>query len=138
MNVGVPGLGQMGQGAFHILHHNDPYHPSYHYGTGTTRGGLIGIASDYKLQFYGAEDIPDADKINFNDMSLIHGGRFEAYLPSVANWMNASHQEHRLGTNCDVRNFNIPQNRRASLVQIMLNRSGNNPADEGNHWHLRF
>lgn len=67
--VGV-GLTSLGAGANYILHHNDPYHPGYHYGTATALTNLPLIANDYKAQFYpdgnnGPTPIPEADKLNF-------------------------------------------------------------------------
>jgi hypothetical protein len=139
--VSVPGLGALGASNDYVLHHNDPYHPTYHHGNAAALAGLPLIASDYITQFYGGGPIPVGERINFNDMSLINGGKFEAFLNAqfVASWQPAGgHAEHRVGRNCDVRNFNIPLDRRAALVTIMQLRSGNPPLDEGNHWHLRF
>jgi hypothetical protein len=139
--VGV-GLTLLGAGANYILYHNDPYHPSYHYGTATALTNLPLIANDYKAQFYpGAKvPIPEADKLNFNDMSLVNGGKFEAFVTGgQAAWgPNVPHDEHRVGINCDVRNFNVSQTRRAALEQIFRQRGSPNFLDEGNHWHLRF
>jgi len=147
--VGV-GLASLGAGANYILYHNDPYHPNYNYGTATALANLPLIANDYKAQFYpdganGPTPIPDSDKLNFNDMSLVNGGKFEAYVDVTrqAAWgPDVPHQEHLKGTNCDVRNFNVPTVRRAALEEIFRQRGSPNfliePATNPNHWHLRF
>jgi hypothetical protein len=143
----VPGLAALGAGNDYVLHHNDPYHPAYHYGNAAALANLPLIAADYRTQFYGAGPIPVADRINFNDMSLISGGRFEAFVNAqfVAAWQIAGgHQEHRVGRNCDVRNFNIPQARWAALEIIFGNNGVQSflreplPPANPNHWHLRF
>lgn len=143
VRVGV-GLTSLAAGATYILYHNDPYHPAYHNGTATALTNLPLIANDYKAQFYpdganGPTPIPDADKLNYNDMSLVNGGKFEAFLGSQAAWgPDVAHQEHRVGINCDVRNFNVPTGRRAALEEIFRQRGSPTFLDEGNHWHLRF
>jgi len=143
VQVGVA-LTSMGAGPNYILYHNDPYHLGYHYGTATALTNLPLIANDYKAQFYpdgnnGSTPIPEADKLNFNDMSLVNGGKFEAFLGGQPAWgPSVAHQEHRVGINCDVRNVNVSQTRRAALEQIFQQRGSPNFLDEGNHWHLRF
>jgi len=117
-------------------------HPVNHYGTATALTNLPLIANDYKSQFYpdggnGSTPIPDADKLRYNDMSLVVGGKFEI----AADWGNGSHAEHRVGINCDVFSGNIPGNRWQTLTQIFANHGSPNYNDEtatASHWHLRF
>ncbi len=138
--VSVPGLAALGAHNDYILHHNDNFHPDYHFGAANARTNLPLIASDYNSQFYPSGNVPNADKLNFNDMSLIKGGKFEI----AHNWtlVNQAHAEHRLGLNCDLRSFNVPQNRRAALTTIFQLRGSPNYLDETGttapHWHLRF
>lgn len=47
------------------------------------------MASDCKAQFYpdgadGPTPMPEADKLDFSDMSLVNLGKFEAFLESFA------------------------------------------------------
>ena len=142
MQVGVS-LSSLGAGANYILHHNDPYHAAYHYGTATALTNLPLIANDYKAQFYpdgnnGSTPIPEADKLNYNDMSLVVGGKFDIN----GGWgPNDDHQEHRVGINCDVISGNVPAARRAALTAIFRANGSPRYGDETaarNHWHLRF
>jgi len=138
MRVGVPGLSLLGAGTNYNLRQVDPYHGDYHYGTAAAVASLPNIADAYKAEYYGTGAIPNDDKLIMNDMSLINGGKFE--IPG--NWSaTADHQEHRLGTNCDLLSNNVPQARWARLNEIFLANGVNNVLDETatrNHWHLRY
>jgi hypothetical protein len=139
--ISVPGLTTLGASNDYILWHNDNFHPSYHYGAASALTNLPLIANDYNSQFYPSGIVPNADKLNFNDMSLISGGKFEA---AAGDWSQANidHGEHRLGLNCDMRSFNVPQNRWQALTGIFDVRGSPNYFDETGstapHWHLRF
>jgi hypothetical protein len=137
--ISVSGLAALGTNNAYILHHNDNFHLAYHYGAASARTNLPLIASDYNNQFYPTGIVPNADKLNFNDISLINGGKFE--IDHNWNLVNARHAEHRLGLNCDLRSFNVPQNRWGALTTIFQLRGSPNYLDEtatAAHWHLRF
>lgn len=139
--VSVPGLTTLGASNDYILWHNDNFHPSYHYGAASALTNLPLVANDYNTQFYPSGIVPNADKLNFNDMSLVNGGKFEA---AAGDWSqaNISHGEHRRGLNCDLRSFNVPQNRWQALTTIFQLRGSPNYFDETGtaapHWHVRF
>lgn len=138
-HVMVPGLQELFGGANYNLIGQTGSHPSNHWGTPGANSGLVGIADDYKNEYYRNVAIPDADKIAYNDQSLTWGGKFE-----LANRWNAtgSHAEHREGINCDIRSNNIPHDRRTKLNEIFFNRGSTRTLDETGtsspHWHARF
>ena len=118
-------------------------HPSNHWGTQIANFGLREIADNYKSTFYSQIAIPQADKLHYNDQSLIWGGEFEL----DNDWQTGdSHREHRRGINCDVRCCTtpgfVPVARRAQLQQIFINAGSTDTNDETQtahpHWHLRF
>lgn len=137
MQVTVSGLSPLGGGANYTLTGSLPWHPDNHYGTTTALANLPAIANDYVALF------PGAAGLRYNDMSLEKGGKFDIN-PNQAippNWTNASHAEHRVGTNCDVGSNNVPANRWVDLNAIFFRRgvtSINNETACCNHWHLRF
>jgi len=143
VGVGVT-LSSLGAGTYYNLVGATATHPDNHYGTTTALTNLPLIANDYKAQFYpdganGPTPIPDADKLRYNDMSLIVGGKFDIN----AAWdPNDDHQEHRVGINCDVPYNNVPVDRQAAVEAIFALRHSPNflkhfPPDAP-HWHLRF
>lgn len=145
MLVRVPGLVELGGGTNYGLVGSTTSHPSpvNHFGTQATVTGMVQIADDYKAMFYGGGSIPENDKINYNDMSLGLGGKFDLGHA----WSNAgAHAEHREGINDDVRCCTnpglIPGSRWAALNQIFINRGSTRTNDETQtanpHWHLRF
>jgi hypothetical protein len=138
MTVGVPSLASLGTGTNYNLVGATTTHPDNHYGTSSALSNLPSIADDYQTQFYGQNPIPDAEKLLYNDMSLISGGKFDL----SGNWYTScSHFEHTVGINCDVGSNNVPGNRWAGLTQIFRDRHSPNYLDETatlNHWHLRF
>jgi hypothetical protein len=111
-------------------------HPFNHWGTATAVAKLPLIASDYLAMF------PGSDKMAFNDMSLVLGGKFEI----AGDWGNGAHQEHRVGRNCDVRYTNIPAARHPAVELIFRTRnvtswlkhpiSATDTAPP--HYHVRF
>jgi hypothetical protein len=129
----VEGLSELGASADYSLVGEKPTHPSNHWGTATALSNLPLIASDYLAQF------PGADILQYNDMSLVYGGKFDF---DGSNWCSScAHDEHRLGTNCDVYSGNVPTSRWSALTAIFAQRGSPNYLDETadkNHWHLRF
>lgn len=123
------------------LHGSDDYsvvgqtttHPGNHWGTELAVTNLPLIAHDYLSQF------PGADILRYNDMSLVHGGKFDF---DGSNWCSScAHQEHRIGINCDVYSGNVPTNRWSTLTDIFRSRNSPNFGDEtasASHWHLKF
>jgi hypothetical protein len=144
MNVRVPGLASLGTGANHRLIGDNDFHPNNHFGTAAPLANLPLIADDYKSTYYGTGAIPFDDKIAFNDLSLINGGKFE--VPGNWSQANTNHAEHRIGINCDVRYTNVPAARHATLEAIFQARgvaswlkhptSSSDPAPP--HYHVRF
>jgi hypothetical protein len=105
LQISLTGLFDLGgNGANYILVGQLNWHPDNHFGTLTAVTNLPLIADDYEAQFYGQNAIPIADKLNYNDMSLINGGKFDINPDrSIApNWTNTDHAEHRIGINCVV------------------------------------
>jgi hypothetical protein len=143
VQVGVS-LSSLGAGTNYNLVGATSTHPDNHYGQAIALTNLPLIASDYKAQFYpdgnkGPTPIPDADKLKYNDMSLINGGKFDIN----AGWgPNDDHQEHRVGINCDVPYNNVPVGRQQAVEDIF--RARNSPTflkhfpPDAPHWHLRF
>ena len=93
--------------------------------------------------FYDNNNIPQpaADRLGYNDSSLIFGGKFD--LPK--NWCTGGsacgHDEHRIGINNDTWAGNVASSRYSDLEQIFRNHGSPNFRDEvvdKNHWHLRF
>lgn len=144
-HVGVS-LGLLGAGTNYNLVGATGTHPINHYGTATALTNLPLIANDYKAQFYpddpngngGSTPIPDADKLRYNDMSVVNGGKFEIH----GAWdPNDDHVEHKLGINCDVSYANVLSTRHAAVEAIFTLRHSPNffkhpPTNP--HWHLRF
>jgi hypothetical protein len=130
--VQVGGLDELGASADYFLKGEKPTHPSNHFGTATALTNLPLIASDYLSQY------PGADILWYNDMSLIWGGKFDF---DGNDWCSGcSHDEHRVGINCDVGSSNVPSGRWSTLTAIFAQRGSPNYLDETshNHWHLRF
>jgi hypothetical protein len=137
MQIYIQSLFELGGGTNYTLVGTTATHPDNHFGTNTATTNLPLIADDYKASFYPNTTIPAGEKLRFNDMSLLNGGKFEL----AANWGNGSHQEHRIGINCDVGSSNVPVDRWEELVQIFTDRGSPNTNDEtatANHWHVRF
>ncbi len=149
--VKVSGLVPLASGTNYRLTGGTVAHPSgddqtgiNHYGTPETVTHLQAIAAAYEEMFYpGPIIIPAQSRLKFNDMSLPYGGKFEVVSNSSAPvpWNASSHNEHRIGINCDVSSSNVPRDRRTELVNIFINNGSPRFLDEtssSNHWHLRF
>jgi Carbohydrate binding module (family 6) len=121
-------------------------HPDGHYGTADANEGLRQIAADYRNNAF-PNGQTDAGKLNYNDQSLVRGGKFDL----SATWQPADdHDEHRVGINCDVSNHNVPPDnivvngqsvrRRDFLEERFFFRGSTRTGREFNrrHWHLRF
>jgi hypothetical protein len=135
MQILVYDLSSLGAGANYHLVGSTASHPDNHYGTSTALNNLPLIAGDYRTQFYGQNQIPAAERLRYNDMSLTNGGKFDL----SNNWCaNCSHAEHRVGINCDVGSGNVAANRRQALEAIFQLRGSPGFLNEGDHWHLRF
>ncbi len=142
--VQVPGLVKLPVGAnYGLIGSPQNPHPDGHWGTPAAIIGLMEIADDYKNTFYGQNPIPQNDKLRYNDLSLVWGGKFDLNHK----WGSGDkHGEHRRGINCDVRCCNgdgaVPLNRRTQLEQIFRQRGSTLTGDETQtqqpHWHLRF
>lgn len=138
--VRVDGLFSLGSGPDHVLIGQTSSHPDNHYGTASANTGLLLIASAYRSEFYPSGQIPEDEKVAYNDMSLAFGGKFDLFNRWEST--NSQHGEHREGINCDTRSNNIPTPRWARLNQIFRDNGSTRTHDETGtqapHWHLRF
>jgi Carbohydrate binding module (family 6) len=154
----VPGLQQLFGGTNYMLIGSNNNHPSNHWVKPDVVTSIQQIADDYRNQVYPngfpagpaagpGETVNDYYKFHYNDCSLRLGGKFDLNH----NWnANGHHDEHRIGINCDVRNFNVPQDtvtvngqqvlRWDKVNEIFFNRGSTATLREFNppHWHLRF
>jgi len=167
MTTVVPNLQQLLGGTNYRLiggAPNNNYHPSNHWVKPDVITSLQQIANDYAGQIYpngfpapppgtpvdAGDAATDYYKLHYNDCSLRLGGKFDI-RPVPPRWsVNAAHDEHRVGVNCDVRDRNVPndmvtvggtqQSRWTVLTQIFFNRGSTGTQHETNppHWHLRF
>jgi hypothetical protein len=147
-DIRIPSLNQLANPANtegYLLIGNTGTHPNGHYGTDAANEGLRNIAADYRANAF-PNGQTDAGKLNYNDQSLVWGGKFDL----SATWQGVDHDEHRVGINCDVSNHNVGNNnivvngqtvnRRAYLEQVFNDRGSTRTLREfdKNHWHLRF
>lgn len=138
--VRVDGLFSLGTGPNHRLIGQTTSHPDNHYALGVVNQSLKQIAADYRSEFYPSGNIPDDQKVAYNDISLEFGGKFD--LGNKWENTNSRHGEHREGINCDVRSNNIPTGRWVRFKEIMESRGSTRTHDETDtsapHWHTRF
>ncbi len=144
IKVGLSSLVLLEEGENYHLVGQTLAHPVNHYGTPRAVNAHPLIANDYKALYYEENPIPENDKLAYNDMSLIWGGKFDL----SEKWgPGGEHGEHREGINTDVRCCrnpgNVPRNRWAALNVIFRTRGSNRTNDETGsstapHWHLRF
>jgi hypothetical protein len=143
LGILVPGFDQLPIGENYVRIGSTSEHPSNHWGTFLTIENLINIADEYKNIYYGRNEIPENDKLRYNDISLFWGGKFDL----ASEWSpRGSHGEHREGINVDVRCCrtpgNVPRSRWVQLNRIFYNFGSTQTHDETNtsspHWHLRF
>ncbi|HZD05890.1 MAG TPA: hypothetical protein VE173_13270 [Longimicrobiales bacterium] len=133
LEVKVAGLTPLGTGMGYVLKGSNDAHPGNHYGTAIAVAGLQAIADDYASAYPGSV-------LWYNDMSLERGGLFDIGPPYGVFW-HTPHDEHRLGTNCDVKKTDpggVPLERRTWLEAKFIQHGSNNTYEEANHWHLRF
>jgi hypothetical protein len=135
------------------------YHNNGHYATQQANTHLQQIAATYRDTFFPANQFPNGvpfnDLLRFNDASLKFGGKFDITpnfrVPPPPSWRIAgSHDEHRVGINCDVSDGNIPNNQvvingtprnRWQVMEEMFCANGSTRTNREhcrNHWHLRF
>lgn len=164
MEIMVPSLQQLqGPGASdgYLLRGSsesgNPYHPNGHFGIAAANSGLRQIAADYRNTAFPQPQFPngqpDDRRLQYNDQSLARGGKFDitTNFHTPPRWRtDGSHDEHRVGINCDVRLADVPNenvvingqtvNRRALLEDIFRNNGSTRTGREFtlNHWHLRF
>ena len=135
------------------------YHPNGHYMKPQANTGLQQIASTYQSTFFPAAQfpngVPQADRLRFNDASLVFGGKFDITrnfrVPPAPSWQTrGSHDEHRVGINCDLSDRNIPNNQvmvngvlrnRYQVMEEIFCANGSTRTNREHcrfHWHLRF
>jgi hypothetical protein len=105
-----------------------------HWALQSTNSTLIGIAEDY-LDSVNLPVRPRGSHVCYDDMSLPWGGKFDINC----SWAG-DHNAHRLGTNCDVKQFCCPQGRtRNTLWDIIVFRGGDILVEGPNYyWHVTF
>ena len=135
------------------------HHPNGHFGTAASNTGLREIATEYRTTAFPQNQFPNGQpndrRLRYNDQSLIWGGKFDITpnfrVGAPPSWRaGGSHDEHRVGINCDVGTNTVPDEnvvingqtlrRRAVLESIFFNRGSTDTLREfaANHWHLRF
>lgn len=138
VTVKVQSLGQLVNGTGFQKVGSTTLHPNGWYGTTSMIQGLQGIAVDYKEFYYDSVPIsqPSGDRLLYNDMSLVYGGKFDLN----GNWCTScNHSEHTVGSNIDL--GSNPSPRHSTLVQMFVNNGSTSVVDETatkNHWHVRF
>lgn len=100
-------------------------HADNHYGTPGFNAALVDLANRYAKEF-------PAQKLSYNDMSLVEGGLFD--IGPESNW-NPPHCGHRFGTHVDLRL--VPVANRKRLRDLIKESGIRTIVDEGNHWHLQ-
>lgn len=135
------------------------YHPNGHYVIHNAVGSLQAIAADFRDTFFPAANFPDGvpreSALKFNDSSLKFGGKFDITpnfrVGAAPSWQTGgSHDEHRVGINCDVSDSNIAndnvvidnktRNRWEVMEEIFCSHGSTRTNREHcfSHWHLRF
>jgi hypothetical protein len=135
------------------------YHPNGHYAKPQANTGLQQIAATYQSTLFPAAQfpngVPQADRLRFNDASVAFGGKFDITrnfrVPPAPSWQTrGSHDEHRVGINCDLSDRNIPNNQvmvngvlrdRWQVMEEIFCANGSTRTNREhcrNHWHLRF
>jgi hypothetical protein len=143
LQISMTGLVDLGgDGTHYTLTGQLRWHPSNHYGTETAITNLPLIADDYFAVY------PNSAKLEYNDMSLINGGKFDINPDRTVppNWTNTHHAEHREGKNCDIpyakTNLISTTQQQQTMEQILRNRQSPNflkhVAPDPLHYHARF
>ena len=135
------------------------YHPNGHYGTPQANTSLQNIGIAYRNRFFPETEhpngVPIESVLKFNDQSLVLGGKFDItpdfnVLPAPSYQAAGSHDEHRVGINCDVSTTTVPnnnvvidgvtRNRRRVVEEIFASNGSTRTLREFrfSHWHLRF
>uniref|UniRef100_A0A7C3KBG3 Uncharacterized protein n=1 Tax=Oscillatoriales cyanobacterium SpSt-418 TaxID=2282169 RepID=A0A7C3KBG3_9CYAN len=137
LNIYITGMQELGSGSNYVLTGATTTHPANHFGTALAVANLPQIANDYKAVY------PTSADVEFNDMSLINGGKFE--IPG--SWSEtASHQEHKLGKNCDIPygkpNLIQTTEQQSEMENILRRYNSRNflkhVAPDPLHYHARF
>ena len=142
IQVRVPYLYLVSEGEGYWMVGSKPIHPTGWYATYSVRGNLRSIAREYK-RFYYSEESPQPadDRLAYNDMSLIFGGKFELNGKwCVPNTRDCHHHNHRFGTHVDISDHNVPTARIAQLESIFRQYGASRVSHEAakNHWHVTF
>lgn len=164
LEIRVPGLQQLqapGANDGYVLtgssESGNTYHPNGHFGIPGANTGLRQIAADYRATAFPQPQFPNGQpenrKLQYNDQSLVWGGKFDITpnFQTPPTWRTGGpHDEHRVGINCDVSIRTVPdenvvingqvENRRRELERIFFRNGSSRTLREFclNHWHLRF
>jgi len=138
ITAGVPGLEALPPSDVYLLVGGGPAfpsHPDNHYGSPPFNTALHGLATF----FFERYEVP----LEYNDMSLVQGGLFDFH----DNW-SPPHDEHRLGTNVDlrIRSGDTPfSDRQLDWIRLVWTRYSTQPFERAvnveadpPHWHLRY
>ena len=141
LQVRVPNLYLMSAGNEYNLIGAATEHPRAWYATYAVRGKLKSIAKAYKKKYYPSPSVqPTGERVGYNDMSLVYGGKFEI----DGDWCTEcdGHEEHRVGTHVDARRWNMTSTQHEGFMEIVADNSGSPEVhDKGTaneHWHLVF
>ncbi len=128
ITVAVGGLMELLPGANYGLIGATSPHPANHFGAQQLVTDLQALAQQFFQQY--------AQRLEFNDMSLIAGGIFD-----LNRNYQGPHFEHRVGTNCDLRTITLNAAQRDFILR-RWERLGGSVHDETEsaqpHYHLRL
>ena len=132
VRVRVPGFVSLGGGYYSLkTQPSDNKHTGVYNVSSWVRGLFNRIAAIYNQRF------PDDGTLVVTDASLAWGGLYD-YM----NTWSPPHNTHRIGTDIDVRSWNIPDNNREEFEKIVCINYGfpklEFPGQSNEHYHLYF
>lgn len=132
--VKVDGLENLPAGVGYVLRGDTTYHPANHYVAKQFKTVLQQIGKDWN------STCPESEKLNYNDMSLIWGGKFDLWR-QWGNNLEESHKTHMFGNNADVSKKWVRKGNRAKLIQLMCKHAdvrseGDAKTEPEPHFHL--
>lgn len=111
---------------------NETRHPDSHFGTSGIISALHALALDFESEF------PAGPNMKYNDISLVWGGLFDAYIknkaPRPPDW-TPPHCGHRWGTSADIRVSHLTMAQREKLKTLLKSRGFGKPLEHSSHWH---
>lgn len=127
------GLVDLGNGVGYVLSGTTTWHPVNHYVTTQFKTALQQIGKDWNSA------CPKSVRLNYNDMSLVWGGKFDLWRQWGDN-IKEPHDAHRFGNNADISKQWVRKGNREKLVKLMCKYvqvySEGDGKDEFPHYHL--